>query len=236
MPNSIRQHIWETRYRFPGNGGPADASLQDTWRRVARALAEAEPSDQASWAERFYRLVSGFAFLPGGRILAGAGTGRRVTLFNCFVMGPVGDSLEGIFEALKEGALTMQQGGGVGYDFSSLRPLGNRVTGAGSIASGPVSYMRIWDCMCDTLLSTGSRRGAMMGCLRCDHPDIEAFIDAKRRPGELTHFNLSVLVSDAFMRALADDGDWPLRFPVGPDGEDARPTARTAGRRGGVSA
>ncbi len=222
MSNPISQHIWETRYRFHGNGGSADASLQDTWRRVARALAQAEPTDRAAWAERFYRLLQDFSFLPGGRILAGAGTGRRVTLFNCFVMGPVGDSLEAIFEALKEGALTMQQGGGVGYDFSGLRPLGSPARRAGSIASGPVSFMRIWDCMCATLLSSGSRRGAMMGCLRCDHPDIEAFIDAKRRPGALTHFNLSVLVSDAFMHSLAEDGDWPLRFPAEPDGKVVR--------------
>ena len=165
------------------------------------------------WAGRFYALLDDFRFLPGGRILAGAGTGHRVTLFNCFVMGEIADDLEHIFEALKEGALTMQQGGGVGYDFSTLRPAGMVAAATGSIASGPVSFMRIWDAMCATMLSTGARRGAMMATLRCDHPDIETFVDAKRDPALLRHFNLSVLVSDAFMAAVADDGDWPLLFP-----------------------
>ena len=122
--------------------------------------------------------------------------------------------MAGIFDALKEGALTMQQGGGVGYDFSTLRPAGTPAWRVGGVASGPVSFMRIWDGMCQTLLSTATRRGAMMATLRCDHPDIAAFIDAKREPGALTNFNLSVLVSDAFMRAVAEDTDWPLVFPV----------------------
>ncbi|MBW8329931.1 MAG: adenosylcobalamin-dependent ribonucleoside-diphosphate reductase, partial [Thiobacillus sp.] len=139
--------------------------------------------------------------------------GHRVTLFNCFVMGEIADDLEHIFEALKEGALTMQQGGGVGYDFSTLRPAGTVATATGSIASGPVSFMQIWDAMCATMLSTGARRGAMMATLRCDHPDIETFVDAKRDPAVLRHFNLSVLVSDAFMAAVADDRDWLLVFP-----------------------
>jgi ribonucleoside-diphosphate reductase alpha chain len=137
-----------------------------------------------------------------------------VTLFNCFVMGEIADDLTSIFEALKEGALTMQQGGGVGYDFSTLRPAGMAAQTTGSIASGPVSFMRIWDAMCATMLSTGARRGAMMATLRCDHPDIETFVDAKRDPAVLRHFNLSVLASDAFMAAVANDGDWPLVFPV----------------------
>ena len=122
--------------------------------------------------------------------------------------------MDGIFTALKEGALTMQQGGGVGYDFSSLRPYGSHAWSIGGIASGPVSFMRIWDSMCATLLSTGARRGAMMATLRCDHPDILAFIDAKRDPRELRHFNLSVLVSDAFMQAVDDNADWALVFPA----------------------
>ncbi|MGE5319399.1 MAG: adenosylcobalamin-dependent ribonucleoside-diphosphate reductase, partial [Hyphomicrobiaceae bacterium] len=134
-------------------------------------------------------------------------------LFNCFVMGEIADDLEHIFEALKEGALTMQHGGGVGYDFSTLRPAGTVAQATGSIASGPVSFMYIWDAMCATMLSTGARRGAMMATLRCDHPDIETFVDAKRDPAALRHFNLSVLVSDAFMDAVADDRDWRLVFP-----------------------
>ncbi len=204
----ISRHIWATRYRADG-----ETELRASWRRVARAVAEAEGDAADAWAERFYALLDGFRFLPGGRILAGAGTAHRVTLFNCFVMGRIADDLEHIFEALKEGALTMQQGGGVGYDFSPLRPAGTPASTTHTIASGPVSFMRIWDAMCATLLSTGARRGAMMATLRCDHPDIEAFVDAKRDPAELRHFNLSVLVSDALMQAVADDADWPLTFP-----------------------
>jgi len=205
----ISRHIWETRYRAAG-----EADIHASWRRVAQAIAQAEGDAQAQWADRFATLLDGFRFLPGGRILAGAGTGHRVTLFNCFVMGEIADDLENIFEALKEGALTMQQGGGVGYDFSTLRPAGTVAAASGTIASGPVSFMHIWDAMCATLLSTGARRGAMMATLRCDHPDIETFVDAKRDPAVLRHFNLSVLVSDAFMTAVADDRDWTLRFPA----------------------
>ena len=209
----ISRHIWETRYRYDRPGSP-ETDVADTWRRVATALAAVEPRDRSRWRERFEGLLHGFTFLPGGRILAGAGTSHRVTLFNCFVMGTIPDSLPGILDALKEGALTMQQGGGVGYDFSTLRPEGSEAPGTGTIASGPVSFMRIWDSTCATLLSTGARRGAMMGTLRCDHPDIETFVDAKRDRGELRHFNVSVLVTDAFMTAVEANADWPLVFPV----------------------
>ncbi|MDP2267239.1 MAG: ribonucleotide reductase N-terminal alpha domain-containing protein [Thiobacillus sp.] len=207
----ISRHIWETRYRAEG-----ETAIQATWQRVAHAIAAAKKHSSALWSERFYGLLEHFRFLPGGRILAGAGTDHRVTLFNCFVMGKIDDDLEHIFEALKEGALTLQQGGGVGYDFSTLRPAGMVAAATGSIASGPVSFMHIWDAMCATLLSTGARRGAMMATLRCDHPDIETFVDAKRDPAALRHFNLSVQVSDAFMAAVADDREWPLMFPASP--------------------
>lgn len=206
--------MWAAKYRYRAADGTVEPNISATWRRVARAMASVEPRNQQRWEERFYRNLEDFRFLPGGRILAGAGTGRRVTLFNCFVMGTLEDSMDGIFEALKEGALTLQQGGGVGYDFSTLRPRGTAARGTGAIASGPVSFMRIWDTMCATLLSTGSRRGAMMATLRCDHPDILHFIAAKRDPRELRHFNLSVLVSDEFMRAVREDRDWPLLFPA----------------------
>lgn len=204
----ISRHVWNTRYRAPG-----EADIGASWQRVAHAIAAAESQEREQWAGRFYRLLDGFRFLPGGRILAGAGTGHRVTLFNCFVMGEIADDLVSIFEALKEGALTMQQGGGVGYDFSTLRPAGMTAQATGSIASGPASFMRIWDAMCATMLSTGARRGAMMATLRCDHPDIEIFVDAKRDPAALRHFNLSVQVSDAFMAAVEGNRDWPLVFP-----------------------
>jgi ribonucleoside-diphosphate reductase alpha chain len=219
MPNDslqseIGRHIWETRYRYAGNGIPADRNIEDTWARVAGALAAVEPEDPAGWQARFFDALRDFRFLPGGRILAGAGTSRQVTLFNCFVMGRIDDAMEGIFESIKEGALTMQAGGGVGYDFSTLRPRGMRAHRTGNVASGPVSFMRIWDAMCATVLSTGARRGAMMATLRCDHPDIEAFIDAKGEAGALRNFNCSVLVTDEFMSAVHDDSDWDLVFPA----------------------
>lgn len=211
----VSKQIWETRYRSGGTGQLVERSIDETWRRIARALAAAEPRDRDDWEERFYGALKGFRFLPAGRIQASAGTQRQLTLFNCFVMGRIGDSLDGIFDALKEGALTMQQGGGVGYDFSTLRPRGSVARSSGAIASGPVSFMHIWDSMCATLLSTGNRRGAMIGTLRCDHPDIEEFIDAKRDRQILRRFNLSVLVTDDFMRAVAAGADWPLVFPLG---------------------
>ncbi|HEX9523258.1 MAG TPA: adenosylcobalamin-dependent ribonucleoside-diphosphate reductase, partial [Reyranella sp.] len=147
-----------------------------------------------------------------GRVIAGAGTGRSVTLFNCFVMGTIPDDMSGIFENLREAALTMQQGGGIGHDFSTLRPQGAPVKGVGADASGPLSFMDVWDAMCRTIMSAGSRRGAMMATLRCDHPDIEAFVDAKRDPRRLRMFNVSVLITDAFMKAVQDDADWDLVF------------------------
>lgn len=210
---SISQHIWETRYRYREHGVTCDTSIEDTWLRVAKALAAPE-CDPDYWQERFYGILRDFKFLPGGRILAGAGTSHRVTLCNCFVMGTIADSMPGIFDALKEGALTIQQGGGIGYDFSTLHPYGSQANGVGTVASGPVSFMQIWDRMCATILSTGSRRGAMMGVLRCDHPDIEAFVAAKQHREHLRYFNVSVLISDAFMAAVKNDAEWPLVFPA----------------------
>ncbi len=213
---ALAEEIWTAKYRFAPTGGEGDESFAATATRVATAAAEAEaPSLRADWTARFREAIADFRFIPAGRILAGAGTGRAVTLFNCFVMGTIPDSLDGIFEHLKEAALTMQQGGGVGMDFSTIRPAGSAVRGVGADASGPLSFMDCWDAMCRTVQSAGQRRGAMMGCLRIDHPDIEAFIDAKRAPGRLRNFNLSVLVTDAFMSALGTDADWPLVF----DGE-----------------
>jgi ribonucleoside-diphosphate reductase alpha chain len=207
----VARFVWETRYRYRTSLS-TESGLEDTWQRVADAVAAVESKPQA-WREPFLEILHDYRFLPGGRILAGAGTAHQVTLCNCFVIGAVEDSIEGIFNALKEGAVTMQQGGGVGYDFSTLRPHGSRARTTGMTASGPVSFMRVWDAMCATILSTGARRGAMMATLRCDHPDIEEFIAAKLTPGALQHFNLSVLVSDAFMQAVHDDADWPLVFP-----------------------
>ncbi|MCL6698455.1 adenosylcobalamin-dependent ribonucleoside-diphosphate reductase [Sphingomonas sp. NSE70-1] len=210
--NVLAEEIWTAKYRFRTPDG-GDQNYQATIARVADAIAEAEAPDvRGYWRERFAEALDGFKFIPAGRILAGAGTGRSVTLFNCFVMGTIPDSLDGIFAHLKEAAVTMQQGGGVGMDFSTIRPSGARVAGVGAEASGPLSFMDCWDAMCRTVESAGQRRGAMMGCLSIDHPDIEAFIDAKRDPKRLRNFNISVLVSDAFMKALAADAEWPLMF------------------------
>lgn len=208
----IAEQIWDMKYRLKSPEGQGDdATVEDSWRRVARALARVE-ADPALWEPRFLSALQDFRFLPAGRILAGAGTERDVTLFNCFVMGTIPDCLEGIFQALKEAALTMQQGGGIGYDFSTIRPKGAPVRGVSADASGPLSFMDVWDAMCRTIMSAGSRRGAMMATLRCDHPDIEEFISAKQDAARLRMFNLSVLVTDAFMEAVADDAQWELRF------------------------
>jgi len=208
----ISQQIWDMKYRLKrADGSPVDKTIEDTWRRVASALAAPE-QEPAAWEGRFFDALSDFRFLPAGRIFSGAGSERHVTLFNCFVMGSIPDDMGGIFESLKEAALTMQQGGGIGYDFSTIRPKGAPVKGVGADASGPLSFMDVWDAMCRTIMSAGSRRGAMMAVMRCDHPDIEAFIEAKRQPGRLRMFNLSVLVTDAFMQAVREDAAWELKF------------------------
>jgi ribonucleoside-diphosphate reductase alpha chain len=211
---AISQQIWDMKYRLKGqDGAPVDKTIEDTWRRVAEALAEAEPeARRAEMVALFNGAMEDFKFLPAGRIIAGAGAKRSVTLFNCFVMGTVPDDMSGIFEHLREAALTMQQGGGIGYDFSTLRPKGAPVKGVGADASGPLSFMDVWDAMCRTIMSAGHRRGAMMATLRCDHPDIEAFIEAKHQPGRLRMFNLSVLATDDFMQAIKEDRPWELKF------------------------
>lgn len=209
----ISRHIWDVKYRYHRGEVALDDDIDATWRRVARAAArhEAEPE---LWSERFYSdLLADFRFLPGGRILANAGTDRDcTTMFNCYVMGAIGDSIEGIFDVVKESALTQKQGGGVGYDFSTIRPRGSHIQGVDSPASGPLSFMQVLDATCRTIMSAGQRRGAQMGIMRCDHPDIEAFIEAKRHNGALQMFNLSVAVTDAFMEAVTHDQPWDLVF------------------------
>ncbi len=208
----IAEQIWDMKYRFKeADGTPLDGTVEDTWRRIARALAVVE-KDADHWENEFYGALEDFKFLPAGRITAGAGTARKVTLFNCFVMGTIPDSMGGIFDMLKEAALTMQQGGGIGYDFSTIRPKGALVTGVAADASGPLSFMDVWDSMCRTIMSAGSRRGAMMATMRCDHPDIEDFITAKSDAARLRMFNVSVLVTDPFMEAVKANGSWDLVF------------------------
>ncbi|WP_299848345.1 adenosylcobalamin-dependent ribonucleoside-diphosphate reductase [uncultured Roseovarius sp.] len=208
----IAEQIWNMKYRYmPNDGNEGDQSVEDSWRRIARALAVVENTPEA-WEDKFFEALKDFRFLPAGRITSGAGTGRSVTLFNCFVMGTIPDDMSGIFDALREAALTMQQGGGIGYDFSTIRPKGAEVKGVGADASGPLSFMDVWDAMCRTIMSAGSRRGAMMATMRCDHPDIEDFISAKADAARLRMFNLSVLITDAFMEAVKSDGPWELSF------------------------
>ncbi|MCH2093958.1 MAG: adenosylcobalamin-dependent ribonucleoside-diphosphate reductase [Rhodobacteraceae bacterium] len=208
----IAEQIWDMKYRLKKTDGtPIDRTVEETWRRIARALA-AEEAEPDVWEDVFFGALEDFKYLPAGRITAGSGTGRSVTLFNCFVMGTIPDSMGGIFEMLKEAALTMQQGGGIGYDFSTIRPTGADVKGVAADASGPLSFMDVWDAMCRTIMSAGSRRGAMMATMRCDHPDIEDFIAAKADSARLRMFNLSVLVTDAFMSAVKADASWDLAF------------------------
>ncbi len=211
---NLSNDIWDMKYRFKNHEGVAlDDTIEATWHRVSNAVSLAEKeAERPFWREAFYKILSDKTFLPAGRILAGAGTDRDVTLFNCFVMGKIEDDLSSIFEHVKEAALTMQQGGGIGHDFSTIRPCGARVKGVGSDASGPVSFMNVWDSMCRTIMSAGTRRGAMMGTMMCDHPDIEEFIEVKSDPGKLRMFNLSVLVTDDFMDAVHKDRNWPLKF------------------------
>ena len=206
------EQIWDMKYRYKDAGQiPLDKTVSDSWSRVAKSLASVEKSPER-WEKIFYSTLEDFKFLPAGRILAGAGTGRSVTLFNCFVMGTVPDSIPGIFDMLKEAAITMQQGGGIGYDFSTIRPSGSDVKGVAADASGPLSFMNVWDSMCQTIMSAGSRRGAMMATMRCDHPDILSFVDAKSDSQKLRMFNLSVLVTDKFMDAVKNKKDWSLIF------------------------
>jgi len=211
----IAEQIWDMKYRLKeADGTPLDASVEETWSRVAKSLASVE-KEPKQWEEKFYSALEDFKYLPAGRITAGAGTDRSVTLFNCFVMGTIPDTMGGIFDNLKEAALTMQQGGGIGYDFSTIRPKGAIVKGVAADASGPLSFMDVWDAMCRTIMSAGSRRGAMMATMRCDHPDVEDFITAKSDAARLRMFNMSVLVTDPFMEAVKADKPWDLVWDGG---------------------
>lgn len=235
LETALSRRIWEQRYQYRCGDRPVDADIVDTWQRVARAAASVEGNGAALWEGRFADLLRDFRFLPGGRILASAGTDLQATLLNCFVMGHIEDSVDGIFSALREGALTMQQGGGIGYDFSTLRPRGERARATGNVATGPVSFMKVWDAACATITGSGPRGGAMMGTLRCDHPDVLQFIEAKHGSAALTRFNLSLQITDDFMRALATGQPWPLVFPraaLMPEAERLPCVSRSwAGRR-----
>lgn len=195
--------IWadEVKYRQEGE------TYGQKCARVAEAL-----TDSKDHYTKFNDILKEQRFLPGGRVQSAAGSYRKVTAFNCFVMQKVPDSLMGIMEVATEAAKTMQMGGGVGYDFSGIRPKGARIKSLGSQASGPVSFMGIMDAICKTIASAGHRRGAQMGCLRVDHPDIMEFITAKANSSSLTQFNISVLVTDKFMDAVRNDESFDLVF------------------------
>ncbi|NLF37924.1 adenosylcobalamin-dependent ribonucleoside-diphosphate reductase [bacterium] len=209
----IQWQIWDMKYRYRAEDGtPLDATVEDTWRRVARGLAIYE-RDRERWEKHFYDCLADYRFLPGGRIVANAGTARkRVTMFNCYVLNRIDDSIEGIFETVRNAALTQKQGGGVGFDFSTIRPKGAFIRGVHASASGPVSYMRVFDATCRTIMSAGQRRGAQMAVLSVRHPDVEEFIMAKRDGKSLQMFNLSVAITNEFVEAVKADGRWDLTF------------------------
>lgn len=209
----ISSEIWAKKYRYSGNGsGKPDKDVADTMKRVAKACASRE-KDKKHWEKRFESILCDMKFIPGGRIIANAGTSReQATMFNCYVMNTIDDSIEGIFDTVKESAMTQKQGGGVGFDFSTLRPRGASIKGCEAESSGPVSFMQVMDSTCRTIMSAGQRRGAQMGVMRCDHPDIEQFVTAKRKNAALQMFNLSVAVTDKFINAVKNNEDWPLVF------------------------
>lgn len=209
---TISHWIWNAKYRYGVAGETIDQTLDDTWRRVAAAVASVETGDRRDlWMERFGEAMRSFGLLPAGRILAGAGTSRDVTLMNTFAMGTIDDSMAGLMDSVRQGAMTMRMGGGIGFDLSTVRPKGFPVKGLDCGAAGPLAAMDVCNAM-SMLMAEGPRRGAMMATMRCDHPDIEAFVTAKSERGRFSNFNLSVMVADAFMQQLACDGPWSLRW------------------------
>ncbi len=213
------QDIWDKKYRLKSKKGEAvDHEIDDTYKRVARALADAEPTAEKRkyWYERFVWALRRGA-IPAGRITSNAGALAHkpaTSTINCTVSGTIEDSMDGILEKVHEAGLTLKAGCGIGYEFSTLRPRGAFVAGAGAYTSGPMSFMDIYDKMCFTVSSAGGRRGAQMGTFDVAHPDVKEFIRAKREDGRLRQFNLSLLITDGFIQAVRDDADWPLVFPV----------------------
>jgi len=213
------QDIWDKKYRLrTKTGEPVDATIDDSWQRVARALSdvEATPELREHWFERFLWALRRGA-IPAGRITSNAGALEHkpaTSTINCTVSGTIRDSMDDILQKVHEAGLTLKAGCGIGYEFSTLRPRGAYVSGAGAYTSGPLSFMDIYDKMCFTVSSAGGRRGAQMGTFDVSHPDVKEFIRAKRENGRLRQFNLSLLITDGFMQAVEHDQDWPLVFPV----------------------
>ena len=211
----ISKEIWESKYQLKDkNGNIIEKDIKDTFLRVAEKLSENE-KDKDFWKEKFAELMINRKFIGAGRIISNAGAEKyknNTSLINCTVMNQIPDSMEGIMQIVKESARTLQRGSGVGYDFSTIRPKGALVRGVGSGTSGPLSFMEIYDKMCFTIQSAGGRRGAQMGLMDCQHPDIEDYIKAKRQDGVLRQFNLSVLITSKFMNAVINDELWELWF------------------------
>ncbi|HMT38896.1 MAG TPA: adenosylcobalamin-dependent ribonucleoside-diphosphate reductase [Thermomonas sp.] len=211
--------IWDKKYRLKTKQGQSlDADIDGTYKRVAKALADAEPTVelQQYWMERFTWALRRGA-IPAGRITSNAGAQEHkpaTSTINCTVSGTIQDSMDGILDKVHEAGLTLKAGCGIGYEFSTLRPRGAFVAGAGAYTSGPMSFMDIYDKMCFTVSSAGGRRGAQMGTFDVSHPDVKDFIRAKREDGRLRQFNLSLLITDGFMQAVEHDTDWPLVFPI----------------------
>jgi ribonucleoside-diphosphate reductase alpha chain len=210
--------IWDKKYRLVSKlGEPIDKSMDDTYKRVARALADVEPEAQREhWYERFLWALRRGA-IPAGRITSNAGALEHkpaTSTINCTVSGTIRDSMDDILGKVHEAGLTLKAGCGIGYEFSTLRPRGAYVSGAGAYTSGPLSFMDIYDKMCFTVSSAGGRRGAQMGTFDVGHPDAMEFIRAKRENGRLRQFNLSLLITDEFMQAVREDGEWKLAFPI----------------------
>ncbi len=229
------QDIWDKKYRLKTKlGKPVDASVDDTYQRVARALSDVEstPEKREYWYERFLWALRRGA-IPAGRITSNAGALEHkpaTSTINCTVSGTIRDSMDDILEKVHEAGLTLKAGCGIGYEFSTLRPRGAYVSGAGAHTSGPLSFMDIYDKMCFTVSSAGGRRGAQMGTFDISHPDAKEFIRAKREDGRLRQFNLSLLITDEFMDAVAEDRDWPLVFPGACQGKErGRSRRRRAG-------
>jgi len=211
--------IWDKKYRLKTKQGePVDASIDHTYQRIAKALAGAETTaeKQKYWGERFLWALRRGA-IPAGRVTSNAGALEHkpaTSTINCTVSGTIEDSMDGILDKVHEAGLTLKAGCGIGYEFSTLRPRGAYVSGAGAYTSGPMSFMDIYDKMCFTVSSAGGRRGAQMGTFEVAHPDVKDFVRAKREDGRLRQFNLSLLITDGFMKAVEDDTDWPLVFPI----------------------
>ncbi|MCJ0975183.1 adenosylcobalamin-dependent ribonucleoside-diphosphate reductase [Pseudomonas sp. PS1] len=212
------EDIWSQKYRLARKDGSAvDDSVDATWQRVARALADVEPAERREhWYERFLWALRNGA-IPAGRIISNAGAQDykpATSTINCTVSGTIADSMDDILGKVHEAGLTLKAGCGIGYEFSTLRPRGSFVSGAGAHTSGPLSFMDIFDKMCFTVSSAGGRRGAQMGTFDVGHPDVREFIRAKREDGRLRQFNLSLLITDEFMQAVESDAEWPLIFPL----------------------